>query len=194
MRAARRTHQEGLVELEGAGELPLQLVDTVQPLQEDRATLVQVLRVLSVSTPVCELMAKVQPLGLHQNLEALSEDVITSGSNGAARLNLHDSRWFSFIMLDVCGQCCSSVPLWCGSTGPAAAWPEPRSVACGPSRPSSAPGRACGHGPRRGPPAALPSAAGTGAAATWCSPEQRASWRHRRNNINKHITWIVSTG
>lgn len=61
------------------------MVDTVQPLQEDRAALVQVLRVLSMATPVGELMAKVQPLGLHQNLEALSEDVITSGSNGAAR-------------------------------------------------------------------------------------------------------------
>lgn len=64
-------HQEGLVELEGAGELALQLVNTVQPLQEDWAALVQVLRVLAVSAAVGKLVAKVQPLCFHQHLKAL---------------------------------------------------------------------------------------------------------------------------
>lgn len=65
------THQEGLVELKGARKLPLQLVDAVQPLQEDGAALVQVLRVFSVAATVAEFVAKVKPIGLHQNLEAL---------------------------------------------------------------------------------------------------------------------------
>lgn len=65
------SHQEGLVELEGAGELPLQLVNAVQPLQEDRAALVQVVRLLAVATAVRELVAEVQPLSLHQHLETL---------------------------------------------------------------------------------------------------------------------------
>ncbi|KAF3850652.1 hypothetical protein F7725_012424 [Dissostichus mawsoni] len=68
------TLQEGLVELEGAGELPLQLVDAVEPLQEHGAALVHVLRVLSVAAAVRKLMTEVQPVGLHQNLEALQED------------------------------------------------------------------------------------------------------------------------
>lgn len=65
------THQEGFIKLEGAGELSLQLVNTVQPLQEDGAALVQVLRVLPVAAAVRELVAEVQPLRLYQNLEAL---------------------------------------------------------------------------------------------------------------------------
>lgn len=67
------THQEGLVEFKGAGKLPLQLVNTVQPLQEDRAALVQVLRVLPVTAAVSKLVPKVQPLRLHQDLEALND-------------------------------------------------------------------------------------------------------------------------
>ena len=67
----RGTDQESLVELEGAGELSLQLVNTVQPLKKDRAALVQVLRVLPVTTAVGELMTEVQPLSLHQNLKTL---------------------------------------------------------------------------------------------------------------------------
>lgn len=69
------THQEGLIKLKGAWELPLQLMNTVQPLQEDRTALVQVLRVFSVAAAVSKLMAEVQPIGLHQNLEALHEDI-----------------------------------------------------------------------------------------------------------------------
>lgn len=59
------THQEGLIKLKGAWELPLQLMNTVQPLQEDGAALVQVLRVFSMAASVSKLMAKVQPLSLH---------------------------------------------------------------------------------------------------------------------------------
>lgn len=72
------THQEGLVKLKGAWKLSLQLVNTVQPLQEDGAALVHVLRVFSVAAAVCKFMAKVQPLCLHQNLETLRKDVTRS--------------------------------------------------------------------------------------------------------------------
>jgi len=72
------THQEGLIKLKGAWELPLQLVNTVQPLQEDRAALVHVLRVLSVAAAVGKLVAEVEPIGLQQNLEALHKDVARS--------------------------------------------------------------------------------------------------------------------
>lgn len=69
------TYQKGLVELKGAWKLPLQLMHTVQPLQEDGAALVQVLRVVPMTTAVCKLMTKVQPFCLHQNLEALNTHI-----------------------------------------------------------------------------------------------------------------------
>lgn len=65
------THQEGLVELEQAGELFEQLVNTVQPLQEDGTLLAHVVCVLLVATSVSELMTKVQPFSLHKHLEPL---------------------------------------------------------------------------------------------------------------------------
>ena len=68
---ARPTDQVGHVELEVAGELLCQLVDAVQPLQEDGAALVGVLCADGVPTPVAELVAKVEPLPLQQRLEAL---------------------------------------------------------------------------------------------------------------------------
>ncbi len=63
------THQEGLVELKVTGELPHELVDAVQPLEEDRAALVGVLGRLP--TPVAKPVAVGQPLTLDQHLEAL---------------------------------------------------------------------------------------------------------------------------
>lgn len=168
------THQEGLVEFKGTRELPLQLMDTVQPLQEDGTALVQVLRVLPVAAAVRKLVSKLQPLRLHQHLEALDKHQ-SQHHKGAAR-NAAQSG----------GNAPARVPPRCGSKGPAAAWTEPQSEACGPSRRSSAPGPAGGPGPRRGQPAELPSAAGTDAAATWCSPEQRASCRHTRRRSHTH--------
>lgn len=75
-------HQKGLVELEGAGELPLQLVHAVQPLQEDGAALVQVVRLLAVAAAVGELVAEVQPLCLHQHLKALPTRGAETGRGG----------------------------------------------------------------------------------------------------------------
>lgn len=46
-------------------------MDTVQPLQEHRAALVEVVRILPMATAICKLMAKIQPLCLHQHLETL---------------------------------------------------------------------------------------------------------------------------
>lgn len=65
------THQEGLVELEQAGELFEQLVNTVQPLQENRTLLAHIVCVFLVATSVAELMTKVQPFSLHKHLEPL---------------------------------------------------------------------------------------------------------------------------
>ena len=61
------SHQEALIELKVAGELFEQLVDAVQPLQEDRAVLVLVEEGATQS----KLMAKGQPLTLNQELETL---------------------------------------------------------------------------------------------------------------------------
>lgn len=93
-----RTHQEGLIELEGARELPLQLMNAVQPLQEDRATLVQVLRVFSVAASVGELVAKVQPLRLHQNLEALKRRRRKIVKNRSSKRNYNALTQASFAL------------------------------------------------------------------------------------------------
>lgn len=65
------THQKGLVELKQAGELFQQLVNTVQPLQEDRTLLAHIVSILLVATAVPELMTIVQPFCLHKHLETL---------------------------------------------------------------------------------------------------------------------------
>ena len=65
------THQEGLVELKQTGELFEQLVNTVQPLQEHGTLLAHIVSVLLVATAVPKLMTIVQPISLHEHLEAL---------------------------------------------------------------------------------------------------------------------------
>lgn len=65
------THQEGLVELKQAGELFEQLVNTVQPLQEDGTLLAHIIRVLLVATAIPKLVAVVQPVDLHKHLKTL---------------------------------------------------------------------------------------------------------------------------
>ena len=67
-------YQEGLVELKQTGELFEQLVHTVQPLQKHGTLLADVVRVLLVAAAVPELMAVVQPIGLHQHLETLERE------------------------------------------------------------------------------------------------------------------------
>ena len=64
-------YQEVEVELEVAGELQQQLVDTVQPLEEDRAALVGVQAGRVLPATIAEPVAKPQPLSLHQYLEPL---------------------------------------------------------------------------------------------------------------------------
>jgi hypothetical protein len=84
----RTTHQKGLVELKQAGELLDELVHTVQPLQEHRALLADVVRVLLVAAAVPELMAVVQPLRLHQHLEPLRRE-----THGLAINTRSDPPW-----------------------------------------------------------------------------------------------------
>lgn len=67
----RATNQEGLVELKQAGELFEQLVDTVQPLQEDGTLLAHIISILLVATAVSKLMTVVQPVDLYKHLETL---------------------------------------------------------------------------------------------------------------------------
>lgn len=67
------THKECFVKLERAGELPLELMDAVQPLQKHRAALVEVIRILTMATAIGKLVAKIQPLHLHQHLETLQK-------------------------------------------------------------------------------------------------------------------------
>lgn len=64
-------YQEGLVELKQAGELFEQLVDTVQPLQEDGALLAHIIRVLLVAAAIPELVTVVQPVDLDKHLKPL---------------------------------------------------------------------------------------------------------------------------
>ncbi len=65
------THQESLVELKQAGELFEQLVNTVQPLEEDGTLLAHIVSVLLVATAVPKLMTKVKPIRLYKHLETL---------------------------------------------------------------------------------------------------------------------------
>jgi hypothetical protein len=46
-------------------------MNAVKPLQKHWAALIQVVRVLPMATPVSKLMAKIQPLHLHKDLETL---------------------------------------------------------------------------------------------------------------------------
>lgn len=46
-------------------------MNTVEPLQKHRATLIEVVRVLPMATPVGKLVAKIQPFHLHKDLETL---------------------------------------------------------------------------------------------------------------------------
>lgn len=65
------THQEGFVELKQAGELFEQLVNAVQPLEEDGTLLAHVVGVLLVAAAVAKLVAEVQPVSLDEHLETL---------------------------------------------------------------------------------------------------------------------------
>ena len=60
----------------------MQLVHAVQPLQKDGAALVHVVRLLAVAAAVAELVAEVQPLRLHQHLEALPMGAARTGGGG----------------------------------------------------------------------------------------------------------------
>lgn len=65
------THQEGLVELKQAGELFEQLVNAVQPLEEDGTLLAHIVGVLLVAAAVAKLVTEVQPVRLYKHLETL---------------------------------------------------------------------------------------------------------------------------
>ena len=65
------THQEVDVKLEVTGELEHQLMDTVQPLEEHRGTLVAVGTGSRLATTVVKPVTKPEPLPLHQHLKAL---------------------------------------------------------------------------------------------------------------------------
>ncbi len=68
---AKAAHQKGLVELEEAGELLEELMNTVQPLQEHGTLFTHILSVLLMTTAIRKLMTVIQPLRLHQHLKTL---------------------------------------------------------------------------------------------------------------------------
>ena len=64
-------YQEVVVELKVRGELEEQLVNAVQPLEEDGAALVDVGACRVLPAAIAEPVTKPQPLSLHQHLEPL---------------------------------------------------------------------------------------------------------------------------
>jgi len=67
----RLKYQEGLVKLERTRKLSKQLMDTVEPLQEDWTALVHVLGCRALTAAVCKLVSKLKPFFLHQHAEPL---------------------------------------------------------------------------------------------------------------------------
>ena len=63
------THQEVLIELKVAWVLPCELMDTVQPLEEDRALLVHIIS--GQPAPLTKLVAVAKPLSLYKYFETL---------------------------------------------------------------------------------------------------------------------------
>ena len=72
-------YEECFVELELRRELVGELVDAVEPLEEDGAALVAVGGAEAVAAPVGKLVAKVEPLALHQRAETLGQNVRGEG-------------------------------------------------------------------------------------------------------------------
>lgn len=64
IRVVAELEQKDLVELESGGELARDLIDTVEPLQEDRTPLVEVVVVGSVAVALRELVAEHEPVDL----------------------------------------------------------------------------------------------------------------------------------
>lgn len=71
------TDQESFVELEMTGELPGDLIDTVQPLHKHRRLFVDVSTPHSMAAAISKLVTKLQPLSLHQPLESLKTQTAT---------------------------------------------------------------------------------------------------------------------
>lgn len=68
--------QEAQVEFKVARELKEELVNAVQPLQEDGTTLVEVGRSHGVTASVSHLVAKVEPFPFNKNLKSLDGSVV----------------------------------------------------------------------------------------------------------------------
>lgn len=77
--------QEALIELKVARELFEQLMNAVQPLQEDGAVLVR----LEEGASQSKLVAKGQPLTLNQELESLNVIMVMKRDSCHSNLNYH---------------------------------------------------------------------------------------------------------
>lgn len=66
-----RFDQVSVVKLKGCRKLAHQLVDTVEKLQKDGATLIGILAASQKPTSVSKLVTELYPLSLNKNLETL---------------------------------------------------------------------------------------------------------------------------
>lgn len=66
-------YQICFIKLECTWELFEKLIDTVQPLEKHWRSFIGVLWVHTITTPICKLVAKFQPLPLYQHLKALGK-------------------------------------------------------------------------------------------------------------------------
>lgn len=77
IRVVAQLEQKDLVELESGGKLARDLIDTVEPLQEDRTPLVEVVVVGRVAVALRELVAEHEPVDLDQRSKALKISIIS---------------------------------------------------------------------------------------------------------------------
>ncbi len=80
------THQESRVEFKGTGELQKQLVDAVEELEKDWASLVRIVGTFPMTTPVCELVAKLHPFSLHHDRKSLQNFPLATPSKDNQKL------------------------------------------------------------------------------------------------------------
>lgn len=133
------THQKGLIKLKQTGELFEQLVNTVQPLQEDGTLLAHIVGVLVVATAIPKLMTIVQPLGLYKHLETLwtTRTVVMTQVNIKSIQTSNDNK----TNIPETVKLCRLSPLMSCSRDPTGSWRGLQSEVCGPTRLNSAPGQ-----------------------------------------------------
>lgn len=157
------THQVAYAKLKAAGILPVYLMHQVQPLQENRTTLVDLLRVGTVARAIGKLMAEIKPLTLDENPKALDRFQKEKKNKEALETSL------LYIP-----------PLSC-SRDPGRAAPSPQFEASYPSHPSSAPAQGVRSFRWCAPRSWWRPAGPKDAASTWFSPADQTNCGQKCN-------------